>query len=163
MINKKLKEILNEQSGDKIGPTILTINQPITNEESEQTLEDVWAKPKEVANKVANYFETKTGLKRAREVLVGGPDRFEITYYGNNTYGNTYNIAVSKDNQEIIILSFYEKREIRSILLADPRLNYQNTSARIVKHKKRELRWKECNNYDDAIKAIDKWFDKKDW
>ena len=123
--------------------------------------EDIWAKPKELANKIAEYFENKIGLKRTSESTVGAPDRYSITFYDKKADNYIYSIDVEKDNPEIVYLTFNERKEISSISLADPKATYQTTSAREVKYKRRGIKMKRVEGYENAIKAIDKWFSKE--
>jgi hypothetical protein len=122
--------------------------------------EDVWLKPKEMAIKVSDYIKNKTGIKDSRENKIGAPDRFQITV--QKKYDpNHYSVGVPIENPNEVYLDFYEQKEKSSESLADPKLNYQNTSDRIVKFDKRKIKFKKFNSYESAIKAIDRWFDIK--
>lgn len=129
------------------------LNKKLFNEEL-QNLPEKWGESKELAYKIANYFQFKTGFKKLSENLIGAPDRVSITFR-NGEY-DTYSIGVTLD--KTIYLDFEEKKITNRESIADPKLNYKNTSAEYVTFKKRRMKMKEFNDYEQAIKAINKWF-----
>jgi hypothetical protein len=63
-----------------------------------------------------------------------------------------------EDSKGNIYLHLFDKSEIKSTSLADPRAAYQTTSARIVKHKNIN-KTKEISNYKDLEKEIEKFLE----
>ena len=70
-----------------------------------------------------------------------------------------YRISVHPDYLGNVKLDFYEETILSSESLADPSLNYENTSAKLVKLKKKRLR-RNFDNEKKTLKAIDTFFMK---
>lgn len=118
-----------------------------------------WNKAKEICEKNANYLQTKVPnvFERDNGRKVGGPDRWEISFINKRSYLRTsYSVSVRPDILEEVYLDFHEEVELNSESLADPTKNYQTTSERIVKLKKRNLR-KTVEN-EKVKKVIDNFF-----
>lgn len=122
--------------------------------------EDRFDDSRVLLRKVADYFERKIGMRSTGEKLVGGPDRVLISFHERSRTNNSYSIEVTAEEPNNVALVFYEEVEISSVSLADPRLAYQNTSARRVKLSKRRLN-KTLSSYEEATRVIDKWFNQR--
>jgi len=117
-----------------------------------------WEKSKELSNKIADYLATKLSSVFVRDTGKKSITGWEINFRSKSSK-NHYAVSSHPDydNNWQIRLEFYEEIEIRSESLADPKLNYESTSARIVKLKKRKLR-KEYDSEKKALRAIDIFF-----
>jgi hypothetical protein len=118
-----------------------------------------WNKAKEICEKIANYLQTKIPISFERTSRkIGGPDRWEIFFINKKSHlRNSYSVSVRLDIPEEIDLDFYEETEVSSESLADPTKNWETTTTRRVKLKKRKLR-KIVENENKAKLVIDKFF-----
>jgi hypothetical protein len=74
-----------------------------------------------------------------------------ISFY--RTGASEFSIDINKMGNGYIHLNLFTKVEVSSRSLADPRANYQTTSARVVKNKKTQFR-ELYDNVDKAKKKI---------
>ena len=120
--------------------------------------EATWEKSKQLTSRVADYLEAKVPFEFERDNGKKTITGWEIAFR-KKLSRNYYTVSTHPDYDKNwqFRLEFYEETELSSESLADPKLNYENTSARIVKLKKRKLR-KEYDSEKKAHRAIDLFF-----
>lgn len=114
----------------------------------------------EKSDKILNYLKDKLNI-----------DGYEITNNSNrllirNKRKESYidimpaeRVLGGEDVKGNLYVQLFDKSEVKSTSLADPRAAYQTTSARSVVHKKTDIR-DEFSSYSDLFKKIDKFTDK---
>ena len=114
----------------------------------------------EKSDKILNYLKDKLNI-----------DGYEITQNSNrllirNKRKESYidimpaeRVLGGDDVKGKLYVQLFDKSEVKSTSLADPRAAYQTTSTRSVVHKKTNIR-DEFSSYNDLFKKIDKFNDK---
>ncbi len=79
-----------------------------------------------------------------------------VMAFSRNTKGLEEQVEFTKQPDGQIYVYLFRKKEVSSRSLADPKANYQTTSARVVKHETKKVR-KYVDSQEKALKELDKF------